>query len=251
MATSFASQRRDDSDAAASDARPHWHSDHSHCILANMNDASLSALTLRMEAPADHRTVEELTRDAFWNLHVPGCDEHYLVHVMREHADFIPELSYVAVLDGIIVGNIMTTCSWLRADGQQMPTLTVGPVTVHPDYQRRGIGRAMITRVCELGRTRGFAAIVLLGHPHNYVGYGFRNGKDLGIAMDDGSHPLGLLAMELTPGALSGGHRRVHFSKVFELPSGFDEFDASFPAREKAWRSSQELFAMALRAQLV
>ena len=47
---------------------------------------------IRLENPCDYRTVETITREAFWNLSVPGCDEHYYVHVMRSHADFIPEL---------------------------------------------------------------------------------------------------------------------------------------------------------------
>ena len=46
---------------------------------------------IRLETPNDYRAVEHLTREAFWNQNVPGCDEHYLVHTMREHADFIPE----------------------------------------------------------------------------------------------------------------------------------------------------------------
>jgi len=54
-------------------------------------------LLIRKECENDYRQVEELTREAFWNLHVPGCDEHYLVHVMRSHSDFIPELDFVAI----------------------------------------------------------------------------------------------------------------------------------------------------------
>ena len=47
---------------------------------------------IRNEEKQDHGAVEELTRRAFYNLYVPGCVEHYLVHIMREHEDFIPEL---------------------------------------------------------------------------------------------------------------------------------------------------------------
>ena len=43
---------------------------------------------IRLEAPGDYRAVENLTREAFWNQSVPGCDEHYLVHTMRRHPDF-------------------------------------------------------------------------------------------------------------------------------------------------------------------
>jgi putative acetyltransferase len=208
------------------------------------------ACDLRLEATADPRAVEELTREAFWDVHVPGCDEHYLVHLMRDHADFVPALSLVAVLDGRLVGNIMTTRNRLRAGARELAALTVGPVTVHPDVQRRSIGRALIERVAELGRAQGYAAIVLQGHPHNYVGYGFRNARDLGIVAADGSSPFGLLALELTPGALAGETWTTHFSEVFDPPPGLEAFDATFPPRAKGWRPSQELFSMSIRARL-
>ncbi len=65
-------------------------------------------ITIRREARQDRQTVEELTRRAFYNLYLPGCVEHYLVHTMREHPDFIPELDLVAEEDGQILGSIMS-----------------------------------------------------------------------------------------------------------------------------------------------
>jgi len=59
---------------------------------------------LRNETVSDYRTVEELTREAFWNHHVPGCDEHYLLHIMRKADSFIHELDIVAEVNGKIVG---------------------------------------------------------------------------------------------------------------------------------------------------
>lgn len=47
-------------------------------------------LTIRLETEKDYRAVEELTREAFWNVYKPGADEHYYVHQMRQHPDFIP-----------------------------------------------------------------------------------------------------------------------------------------------------------------
>ena len=67
-------------------------------------------ITFRNETKSDFREVEILTRKAFWNVNVPGCDEHYLAHVLRDHEDFIPELDLVAeTVDGKIVGNVMYT----------------------------------------------------------------------------------------------------------------------------------------------
>ena len=97
---------------------------------------------IRLKTPRDYRAVESLTREAFWNQNVPGCDEHYLVHTMRSHADFIPELAFVLEKDGEIVGNIMYTKGRL-VDGQrhERPCLTFGPISVAPAHQRKSYGR--------------------------------------------------------------------------------------------------------------
>ena len=71
-------------------------------------------LTIRLETEKDYRAVEELTREAFWNVYKPGADEHYYVHKMRSHSDFIPELAFVLEKDGKIIGNIMYTKAWLE-----------------------------------------------------------------------------------------------------------------------------------------
>ena len=69
---------------------------------------------IRNETPADYRAVEELTRESFWNVYKPGADEHYYIHMMRSHPDFIPELAFVLEADGEIIGNIMYTKAWLK-----------------------------------------------------------------------------------------------------------------------------------------
>lgn len=71
-------------------------------------------LSIRLETEKDCRSVEELTREAFWNVYKPGADEHYYVHMMRSHPDFVPELAFVLEKDGQIVGNIMYTKAWLE-----------------------------------------------------------------------------------------------------------------------------------------
>lgn len=60
-------------------------------------------IRIRNEEEKDYRAVEELTRKAFYNMYMPGCVEHYLVRIMRGHEDFIPELDFVAELDGKVI----------------------------------------------------------------------------------------------------------------------------------------------------
>ena len=72
------------------------------------------SLTLRHEAPADHRAVETLVREAFWNVYKPGCDEHYYLHLLRQSPAFRPELTFVCEVDGVLAGQIACASSSIR-----------------------------------------------------------------------------------------------------------------------------------------
>lgn len=121
-------------------------------------------LSIRNETENDHREVEELTREAFWNLYVPGCDEHYLVHTMRDHPDFIPDLDFVALFDNTIVGNIMYTRSRLIDEKEnEVEIITFGPFSVLPGFQRQGIGNALISHSRQVALEMGYKAIVIHG----------------------------------------------------------------------------------------
>ena len=94
---------------------------------------------IRNENKNDYFAVENLTRESFWNLSFPGCNEHYFIHVMRDHEDFIPELAFVMEVDGEIIANIMYLKSKLiDENGNEKETISFGPVCVHPKYQRMG-----------------------------------------------------------------------------------------------------------------
>jgi len=208
---------------------------------------------IRQVRPSESRAVEELTRDAFWNLYVPGCDEHYLAHTVREHPDYIPDLELVALVDGRLVGSIICTSSRLvDPAGISVDTLTFGPLCVHPDYQRRGIGTALIARTRSLAEERAYPAIVILGDPHNYCKSGFRNCVDLNVSDPQGRHPLGLLVLPLRPDFFKAQKAyRFFYSDAYNLdPAKAAEFDAGFPPREKAYSHTQELFSMTCRAHL-
>jgi len=99
----------------------------------------------RNEKETDYERVEEITRKAFWNLYVPGRIEHYLVHVMRSHKDFLPELDLVIEADNQVIGNIMYTKTKLIDEaGEEKDILTFGPVCILPEYQRKGYGKQLM-----------------------------------------------------------------------------------------------------------
>ena len=102
-------------------------------------------IVIRNEKKEDWETVEKITRQAFYNLYVPGCVEHYLVHIMREHEDFIPELDFVLELDGQVIGNIIyTKAKLIDENGTEKEILTFGPVSIHPGYKRMVYGKMLM-----------------------------------------------------------------------------------------------------------
>ncbi|NUN68408.1 MAG: N-acetyltransferase [Bacteroidetes bacterium] len=207
-------------------------------------------IIIRPEMETDHRGVEELTRAAFWNLYTPGCDEHYLVHVMRTHPDFIRSLDLVAEIDGKLAGNIMYTRSFLRsADGEQRETVTFGPVSVHPDHQRKGIGSALIRHTVALVQQQHIPAIIIYGNPSNYVSLGFVGAKRFNISTPDGSYPSAMLVLPLREELLTGRQWTFHESSVFSFDKQEAEaFDAGFPPMVRQHAPSQELFSILSRS---
>ena len=201
-------------------------------------------LVIRPETPQDYRTVEALVRDAFWNLYVPGCDEHYIAHVIRRHADFLPALSLVAVLDGHIVGSVMYTKARLTDEaGADKEVLTFGPLAVLPAFQRQGIGKALLNASFDRARAMEYDTIVIYGHPGNYVARGFKSCKKYNVSLEDGHFPTAMLVKELVPGTLDGRRWHYHESEAFSIDEADAQaFDARFPPREKAAAPSQEEF---------
>jgi predicted N-acetyltransferase YhbS len=122
-------------------------------------------VTLRLETKADHNTVELITYRAFLNAEHADGDEALLVHKLRNCAAFEPELDFVAELGGKVIGNIMYTRSKIISDdGSEWETLTFGPVSVLPKYQRDGVGSALIRKSLETAREMGFRAVLIYGH---------------------------------------------------------------------------------------
>ena len=204
------------------------------------------------ENKADFRKVEDITRNAFWNLFVPGCSEHYLVHIMRDHEDFIKELDLVAVINEKVVGNIMYMKSHVTNEiGETMETITFGPVCVHPSYQKNGIGTTLIKKSIEIAIKNNHKAILIHGHPHNYCKYGFKSSKDFNVGNKEGKYPYSLLALELEKGVFNDHTWKYYGSEAYDLDEGkAEEFDKLFTKKVKGYRYSQEEFSIAFRAYL-
>ena len=200
-------------------------------------------ITIRNETENDYRAVEELTREAFWNLNFPGCSEHYLVHVLRSHADFIPELDLVAETDGKIVGSIIYSKSKLTDEkGNEKDILTFGPLSVSPEYQRKGIGKSLIEHSFTKAAELGYDTVVIFGSPSNYISRGFKSCKKYNVSLN-GYFPTAMLVKELKENALDGRSWNFSESSAFEIDeNAAEEFDKTFEPKEKAYSKSQEEF---------
>ena len=88
---------------------------------------------IRLETPKDYREVENLTREAFWNIYRPGCTEHYVLNQFRTNPDFIPALDFVMEEDDKIIGHVMfSKAEIILDDGTRFPSCTFGPISIHP-----------------------------------------------------------------------------------------------------------------------
>lgn len=212
-------------------------------------------IQIRKELPEDYLRVEEVTREAFWNLYVPGCEEHYLANVLRSHDDYLEEYSLVAVdVDSdIIVGNIMYTKSKVvNEEGYILDTLSFGPISVLPEYQKKGIGSNLIKTTIEMALSDQIPAIIIEGHPHNYCKHGFKSSSDFNISDADGRFPFGLLALELKKGVFKEHKWKYCRSPAYAIDSDeVDEFDKRFPEKDKMYKTSQEEFTIACRAYIL
>ena len=200
-------------------------------------------ITIRNETETDYRAVEELTREAFWNLNFPGCSEHYLIHVLRSHADFIPELDLVAEADGKIVGSIIYSKSKLTDEkGNEKDILTFGPLSVSPEYQRKGIGKALIEHSFIKAAELGYDTVVIFGSPSNYISRGFKSCKKYNVSLN-GYFPTAMLVKEIKENALDGRSWNFSESSAFDIDeNAAEEFDKTFEFKQKAYSKSQEEF---------
>lgn len=195
----------------------------------------MDTVILRNETPADYRTVENLTREAFWNQYAPGCSEHYLLHIMRDGGSFIPELDVVAEVGGQIAGNIVYTKAKIVSDeGQCSEVIAFGPIAVLPEFQGKGIGGRLIEHTKQMARAMGYRAILIYGDPDLYSKFGFVPAEQYGIGTQDNMYAAALQAFELYPGALAGCAGRFYEDSAFEVDlQAAEEFDRSFPDKEK------------------
>ena len=194
--------------------------------------------TIRLEKKEDHREVENLVRESFWNVYRPGCSEHYVIHVLRDDPAFVKELDFVMEKDGRLIGQNMFMKTVIEADdGRIVNVLTMGPIGITPELKRRGYGKALLDFSLEKAADLGYGAVLFEGNIGFYGKSGFDYASRFGIRYHDlpeDADSSFFLCRELVPGYLDG------ITGVYQTPQGYyvkdedvEEFDKNFPVKEK------------------
>lgn len=201
-------------------------------------------MNIRLEQPQDWREVENLTREAFWNVYRPGCTEHYVLNQYRHNPDFIPELDFVMEEDGKIIGHVMfSKAEIILNDGSHFPSWTFGPISIHPDYKRKGYGLKLLNYALEKARKMGIGLLQMEGNIDFYKHAGFDLASKFKIHYHDEPRDADVpyfLAQELIPDWLStNGIVEATYCPpkgyfvADENPEAFEAYDATFPKKEK------------------
>lgn len=192
-------------------------------------------ISIRQEQEKDFRIVEELTREAFWDLYKPGCDEHLIVHKMRNVASFVKELAFVACDDDKVVGIIMySQARIINDENKEFTVLCMWPLAVSPTYQRQGIGSLLIKHSLAQAKQLGYAAVIIFGDPEYYHRFGFVNAKTYDIQTSEGANFEPFMALQLYDNSLSGISGKFYTDNVFETDKEeLETFEKGFPYKEK------------------
>lgn len=193
---------------------------------------------IRLENNNEHREVENLVRESFWNVYRPGCTEHYVLHQLRNDPAFVPELDFVMEKDGKLIGQNMFMRAFITADGgRNIPIMTMGPICISPEFKRKGYGKKLLDYSLEKAAELGAGALCFEGNIDFYGKSGFTYAREFGIryhGLPEGADDSFFLCKELKTGYLDG------ITGVYAPPQGYfvdeaktEEFDRLFPPKEK------------------
>lgn len=198
-------------------------------------------IQIRKTSENDFSQTEHITREAFWNVYKPGCDEHLVLHNIRKSTCCIPGLDLIAVCDNEIIGHIVSTkAKVVDPSNIEHEVVCVGPLSVLPAFQKKGIGSMLMKHSIAAAREAGYAGMILFGSPEYYHRFGFRNAIEYGITTNDDKNFEPFMALELRSKGLDNVRGRFYYDRVYEtLPDELDAFEKQFPYKEKLITDTQ------------
>ena len=203
-----------------------------------MRIRSMKNWIIRLEKEEEHREVENLIRESFWNVYRPGCLEHYVIHQLRNDPAFVPELDFVMEMDGKLIGQNMFMRAMIKADdGREIPIMTMGPICIAPELKRKGYGKVLLDYSLEKAKELGCGAVCFEGNIDFYGKSGFVPASTFGIryhGLPEGEDASFFLCKELVPGYLDGitGEYATP-QRYFVDEAEVEMFDQEFPSKKK------------------
>ncbi|MBM7854006.1 putative N-acetyltransferase YhbS [Desulfohalotomaculum tongense] len=193
---------------------------------------------IRLEREEEYREVENLVREAFWNVYRPGCLEHYVLNQLRTDVAFVPELDFVMEKDGKLIGqNIFMRANIKADDGRDIPIMTMGPICIAPEFKRQGYGKILLDYSLEKAADFGAGAVCLEGNIDFYGKSGFTFASEFGIryhGLPEGEDASFFLCKELISGYLDGITGEYATPQVYFVDEAeAEEFDKAFIHKEK------------------
>lgn len=150
-------------------------------------------MTIRQETAKDHNEVERLIQKAFQSAEHSDGNEHSLVAALRKGESFIPELSLIAESNGTIIGHIMFTKAKVGND----IVLVLAPLSVHPNYQRQGVGASLIKAGHKIAAELGYPYSLVIGSDSYYPRFGYLPAKEFGIEVPKGIPSANFMGIQL------------------------------------------------------
>ena len=195
-------------------------------------------IIIRVEKKEEHREVENMVRESFWNVYRPGCLEHYVLNQLRDDSAFVRELDFVMEQDGKLIGQNMFMRAEIKADdGRAIPIMAMGPICITPELKRKGYGKTLLDFSLKKAQELGCGAVCFEGNIDFYGKSVFVQASEFAIryhGLPEGEDASFFLCKELIPGYLDG------ISGEYAPPQGYfvdeaeaEEFDKEFPVKEK------------------
>jgi predicted N-acetyltransferase YhbS len=207
----------------------------------NIDNVTIMDVFIRRTTENYFSQTEHITREAFWNLYKPGCDEHLVLHNLRKSRSYISNLDLVAVAGNEVIGHIISTkAKVIDLHDNAHEVLCAGPFSVLPEFQKQGIGSKLMNKTIEVARELGYAGIILFGNPDYYHRFGFRNAAEYNITTKDAQNFEPFMALKLQNKGLTNVNGRFFEADEFETdPDELTEFEKQFPYKEKLVTDTQ------------
>ncbi len=165
-------------------------------------------LTIRRETPKDIDSIRYVNEQAFGQK-----EEAEIIDKLRKRD--VVTLSLVAVQADQIVGHILFSPVSVESEDSSFEAITLAPMAVLPEYQRKGIGSQLVRVGLEECRRLGHEIVMVLGHPDYYPRFGFVPASTYGIKCKYDVPDEVFMALELRQGALSGRSGVVKYQPEF------------------------------------